>query len=92
MMPGPPDAAECAVSAQVVARRRRSTARTAAAAPSCSVAWKLLHGMLERAKLLSMVHGSSSFAAAVPEMRFVLSMSRAPHGCRLEPYGATFDS
>jgi hypothetical protein len=82
IMPGPPDAAECALSAQVVARRRRSTARTAAAAPSCSAAWQLLHGMLGRAKLLGMVQGSSSSAAAVPEMRFVLSMSHAPHGCR----------
>jgi hypothetical protein len=90
IMPGPPDAAECALSAQVVARRRRSTARTAAAAPSCSAAWQLLHGMLGRAKLLGMVQGSSSSAAAVPEMRFVLSMSHAPHGCRMrnvEPYG-----
>jgi hypothetical protein len=83
IMPGPPDAAECALSAQVVARRRRSTARTAAAAPSCSAAWQLLHGMLGRAKLLGMVQGSSSSAAAVPEMRFVLSMSHAPHGCRM---------
>jgi hypothetical protein len=87
MVPGPPDAAEYALSAQLVAHSRRSTATRAAAAPSCSAAWKQLHDMLERGKLLGMVRGPTSAAAVRPEMRLVLSMSRAPHGCRIEPYG-----